>query len=206
MDTLLKELKEISKTLSIKLQYKESITLEDISNIKITLINKGEDLICKINNKYSDMKIDDRNDYKLRIDSEKGSFKNNKISIENLEHKLKLAILDMNKLNKIDVKKEPFINNHNIRYDNANNVMSDEIKVTYETNNNVNIGIQELKKQQGQMLENIKNTEVIEQDLTLHDQFLGLTKNSALYNKVKLFFIVFMFFLGDLLMLYLKLK
>lgn len=196
MEKSLSQFNDYIKEINNDLDYgKES--KEDFEKLH-TILKKAEEQVKIMERLFYDMTIEKRNDYKRVLNSSKATFTNLKNIIEKKERHLR---------KEEDLKlKGNLLINQNTRYEKANDQMSFNIKISNETRDNMKLGINELRKQQGKMEENIKQTEHIEESLSLHDQFFALTRNRAMYNKLKLFFIVFMFFLGDMLMLFFKLK
>lgn len=207
MESYIKEFTTIVEKLKKQLKFKQNIKAQQIDEIQKSIID-AERVIKKINTEFTMISAYSRNEYKARIDVLKSNLqylKNNAVALEN-QYNFENAInLDKNNSNK-DPKKEPLIVDHILRYDKEGNRMNDQVKIMGDTNNNFNIGLNELKKQ-GDKMDNVLGiTDKADQHLTLHQQVFGVMKNKALVSRLKLLFIVLFLFLADLIAVYIKLR
>ena len=198
MEGFLIQLDTITSQLSSKLTYKSNFSEQEISEFKQKLLEAGS-LVNNIENAYYGLKKTERNDFKYKMDFSKSKYNLVNTKILKIESDLKKF---NNKANTI---KEPLIIDHNVRYNRANNDMSGEIKTLSTTNDDMNTGYEALVDQGKKLKDANIKLDNIDQNLTLHNQLLGVVKNKALFSKLKIYFIVLMFFFGDLLMLYIKL-
>lgn len=196
MDSYITQIDILTNELNSKLNTKKNFTLEEIDIFK-QKISEGSSLINKIENSYFSMPVSSRKDYKSKMDNSKIKLNQTRRKVEKLED-------EFNK--KQNEKEEPLLVKHNVKFTQMKEDVNKEIDVAKDTSNNLDIGIDALRQQRDKIEMNRRKIENINESLSLHDQFMSVVNNRAMFNKVKLYFIVLMFFIGDLLMLYIKLR
>ncbi len=195
LDTYLNEMNSITTEIASKIEYKTNLSNEEIDKFKKKL-SEADAYKKKISNANFGLSVTARNEFKYKID----------------DCYLKYDSV-MKKINKIELKnksantlKEPLLVNHNIRYDDANKNIKEEVNTAKNIGQTLKTGLNSLTMQTQMAEDANKKLENIEENLTLHDHYMSVVKNKALCSKLKIYFIVLMFFLGDIIMLYIKLS
>lgn len=147
-----------------------------------------------------------RNEFKTQIDIIKNDQKKLAYDIDKVEMKTKQDFLTVNPNRELPLPKD-----EKERMRNLANKLDDQKKDLFQTNKTQNniLSLQENTllnlNDQGQRLQGI-NTKLgeIEQNLSLSEQIVGVMANRELFYRFKLALIVFLLFLADIIVLYIK--
>jgi hypothetical protein len=147
-----------------------------------------------------------RNEFKTQLDNIKNDQKKLAYDINKVEMKTKQDFLTVNPNRELPLPKDEKERLKNLanKLDNQNNDLFSANKMQ----NNI-LSLQENTllnlNDQGQRLEGI-NAKIgeIEQNLSLNEQIVGVMANGELFYKLKLALIVFLLFLADIIVLYIK--
>jgi hypothetical protein len=148
-----------------------------------------------------------RNEFRAQMDSIKNDHKKISYEIDKVEMKTKQDFLTVNPNREMPIPKDEKERLKNLanKLDNQNKDLSDVNK----TQNNI-VSLQENTllnlNDQGNRLAGINTKLVeIEENLSLNEQFVGVMANRELFYRLKLALIVFLLFIADIIVLYIKL-
>lgn len=147
-----------------------------------------------------------RNEFKTQVDMIKNDYKKLSLDIDKIDSKTKQDFLTVNPNRDIPLPKD-----EKERLKNLANKLDNQNKDLFTVNKSQNniIALQQNTllnlNDQGQRLEGI-NTKIaeIETNLTLNEQLVGVMSNRELFYRLKLAFIVFLLFVADIIVLYIK--